>query len=131
MADPEGGEFCAFVRPADQLRAYRLYEVVVDCANPELVARWWGQVLGVPTRGDTRHPWWSLEPDDSGALPFELMFVPVSEPKTGQNRIRWDVTAPSVAALVLAGANILAKQRRWTVLADPEGNGFSALPARP
>ena len=32
MADPEGQEFCAFVRenPPD----YRLYEIAVDCADP-------------------------------------------------------------------------------------------------
>ncbi len=37
MADPEGQEFCAFVReepPED-----RLYEIIVDCADPERVAR--------------------------------------------------------------------------------------------
>jgi hypothetical protein len=59
------------------------------------------------------------------------VFVPVSEPKPGKNRIHWDVTTPSVAALVLAGASILAKQPRWTVLADPEGNEFCAFPAKP
>ena len=35
MADPEGGEFCAFLRDGDALPVYRLHGVVVDSADPE------------------------------------------------------------------------------------------------
>ena len=42
MLDPEGGEFCAFVREPGRLPDYRLYEVVVDCAEPRLVAEYCG-----------------------------------------------------------------------------------------
>jgi len=129
MADPEGGEFCAFVRPPERLRSYRLYEVVVDCAVPERMARWWGEVLGLPVAGDTEHDWWWLDAGPDGALPFEsLVFVPVPEPKRGKNRLHWDVQAPSVDALVAAGAVVLGEQPRWTVMADPEGNEFCAFP---
>ncbi len=34
LADPEGAEFCAFVRSPDRLPDYRLYELVVDAAEP-------------------------------------------------------------------------------------------------
>ena len=34
LADPEGGELCAFVREPAELPAYRLYEVVVDADGP-------------------------------------------------------------------------------------------------
>lgn len=34
LRDPEGGEFCAFIRDHDQLTDYRLYELVVDAADP-------------------------------------------------------------------------------------------------
>jgi catechol 2,3-dioxygenase-like lactoylglutathione lyase family enzyme len=140
MADPEGGEFCAFVRPPERLRPYRLYEVVVDCAVPERVARWWGEVLGLPVGGDPGHDWWWLEQgapvEGAGhggqaapGLPFEsLVFVPVPEPKRGKNRLHWDVQARSVDALVAAGAVVLGQQPRWTVMADPEGNEFCAFP---
>jgi len=140
MADPEGGEFCAFVRPPERLRPYRLYEVVVDCAVPERVARWWGEVLGLPVGSDAEHDWWWLEQTAhvAGAapggravpgLPFEsLVFVPVPEPKRGKNRVHWDVQAPSVDALVAAGATVLGAQPHWTVMADPEGNEFCAFP---
>ncbi|KRE54531.1 VOC family protein [Phycicoccus sp. Soil748] len=133
MADPEGGEFCAFVRAPDRLRPYRLYEVVVDCAVPEQVARWWGEVLGLAVGSDTEHDWWWLEAGTDArsapGLPFEgLVFVPVPEPKRGKNRLHWDVQAPSVDALVAAGATVLGTQPHWTVMADPEGNEFCAFP---
>jgi hypothetical protein len=129
MADPEGGEFCAFVRPPERLRPYRLYEVVVDCADPQRIARWWGEVFGLPVDGDAEHDWWWLEAGPSAAFPFEsLVFVPVPEPKRGKNRLHWDVQAPSVDALVAAGAVVLGQQPRWTVMADPEGNEFCAFP---
>ena len=138
MADPEGGEFCAFVRSPERLRGYRLYEVVVDCADPERVARWWGEVFGLPVGNDAEHGWCWLETgaaDGTGGtagFPFgDLVFVPVPEPKTVKNRVHWDVQTPSVAALVEAGATVLAEQPGWTVLADPEGNEFCAFAQEP
>ena len=99
----------------------------VDCADPQVVAHWWGQVLDLPLYGDTEHGW-SLGPDGAAGLPFELVFVPISEPRAGKNRIHWDVTTPSVGTLVQVGATVLARQLRWTVLADPAGNEFCAFP---
>jgi hypothetical protein len=45
MADPEGGEFCAFLRA--ELPAERLHGLVVDSADPGAQARWWAGVYGV------------------------------------------------------------------------------------
>ncbi|KQZ89919.1 hypothetical protein ASD62_12030 [Phycicoccus sp. Root563] len=128
MADPEGGEFCAFVRTPERLSGYRLYEVVVDCADPGRMARWWGEVLGLPVGSDQEHDWWWLDAGPDAALPFEsLVFVPVPEPRTGKNRVHWDVDTPSIEALVAAGARVLEERPDWTVLADPEGNVFCAF----
>lgn len=44
MADPEGGEFCAFVR--EEPPPYRLYEVVLDAADHRALGRWWADLLG-------------------------------------------------------------------------------------
>ena len=48
MADPEGGELCAFVREGEIER--RLYEIGVDSGDsPEAchrIAAWWAEVLG-------------------------------------------------------------------------------------
>ena len=38
MEDPEGGQFCGFVRAT--VPAYRLMELVVDSADPEAQVRW-------------------------------------------------------------------------------------------
>ncbi len=124
MRDPEGGELCAFVR--DEVPAYRLYEVVVDCADPQRVVRWWAERLGVEARNEGE-PWWWLE--DVPGMPFEcLVFVPVPEPKTVKNRVHWDVRG-DVDEFLAAGATVLWRLPRWTTMADPEGNEFCVFPS--
>lgn len=126
MTDPEGGEFCVFVR--DQPAAYRLYELCVDAVNPTASAAWWADVLGAHLVHDERG--FSYIDQIPGA-PFDAMdFASVSEPKLVKNRIHWDVTVPDAAAigaLVAKGALVLRKldhQIDWTIMADPEGNEF-------
>jgi hypothetical protein len=130
LADPEGGELCAFVRPSDQLGRYRLLEVVVDAADPEAIATWWGERLGAdPKASDDRSFWW-LEP--TSGLPAEWVFQAVPEPKRVKNRIHWDVLGDS-AGLVSAGARMLRGRGSgldWDLLADPEGNEFCVFSPR-
>jgi hypothetical protein len=122
MADPEGGEFCAFLR--DDVPAERLHGLVIDCADPGSSARWWGSVYGVDVT--VNDGCFTLE--GVPGMPIQTMdFVPVPEPKATKNRVHWDVTAPGVAALVAAGATLLREAGddiHWHVLADPEGNEF-------
>jgi hypothetical protein len=119
LLDPEGGELCAFLR--DDLPAYRLYELCVDCVNGERMARWWADVFDVEPLNQGRTYWWI---EGVPGMPFELMvFDTVPEPKTVKNRIHWDVHG-DVDDLLARGATHLADQPRWTVLADPEGNEF-------
>ena len=126
MADPEGGEFCVFVRV--QVPGYRLYEVVVDAVDHAAIARWWGEVLGAPVAHDARGFSWLHE---IPGAPFEsLDFGAVPEPKAGKNRIHWDVLTDDVGGLVARGATVLRspdEQIGWTVMADPEGNEFCAF----
>jgi hypothetical protein len=125
LADPEGGEFCAFLRPG--LPDDRLLGLVVDCADPAALARWWGEVYGVaPTERDG---WYQLR-DRPGMPSPALCFVPVPEPKAVKNRVHWDVSVDSVTPLAQAGATVLRDRDDeigWTVLADPEGNEFCAF----
>lgn len=125
MADPEGGEFCAFLRDAADLPDYRVHGLVVDCADPEAAARWWGGVLGVEPDGDSGKGWWWLE--GVPGMPITTMdFVPVPEPKTVKNRVHWDVYG-DVEELRAAGATFLRprdEEISWHVMADPEGNEF-------
>ena len=124
MADPEGGEFCAFVRSPEQLPRYRLYELGVDAQDPERIAGWWAdgsepspRPRWMPTTGGV---------DGTGRLPWEMVFAPVPEPKTVKNRVHWDIWGKT-SDLLDAGARLLRSRDdeiSWDVLADPEGNEF-------
>jgi Glyoxalase-like domain len=125
MADPEGGEFCAFLRP--EVPAERLHGLVVASADPAAQARWWALVYGIDV---TENDGWSTLEAVPGMPIATMDFVPVPEPKTIKNRIHWDVTVPAVGPLVAAGATVLREPGgdiRWHVLADPEGNEFCAF----
>jgi hypothetical protein len=122
MRDPEGGEFCAFLRDPAELPAYRLHGVVVDCADPERVARWWGDRFGVEAKAHDDGPWWTLEHVTNDPV-LTVDFVPVPEPKRVKNRIHWDLRG-RVADFQAAGATVLWEMPRWTTMADPEGNEF-------
>jgi hypothetical protein len=133
LADPDGQEFCVFVReePIEQ----RLYELVWNCAEgPEAShaqAAWWQGVLGGEVVDDkSGYSWLKNIP----ATPFYSMdFVGVPEPKTTKNRVHLDVTTDDVDALVAHGARVLREpddEIGWHVLADPEGNEFCAFTRR-
>lgn len=123
MFDPEGGEFCAFIRDPERLTDYRLYELNVDAADAGSICSWWGQRFDLEPRHDPDKPWWWLE---GGALPWPMVFAPVPEPKTVKNRIHWDVWG-NTADFVDAGAAVQRSRDdeiNWDVLTDPEGNEF-------
>lgn len=122
MADPEGGEFCGFVR--DEVPADRLHGLVVDCVDHHGIAEWWGAAYDATI---VHHDDGYSTVEQVPGMPILTMdFVPVPEPKTGKNRIHWDVTGDP-GALIAAGARLLRApddEIDWTVLADPEGNEF-------
>jgi hypothetical protein len=127
MADPEGGEFCAFIR--DELPADRLHGLVVDSADPATIAQWWAEVYGADIEHHDSGDWSTVE-HVAGMPILTFDFCRVPEPKTAKNRVHWDVTAPDVEALVAHGATVLRRpddEIAWTVLADPEGNEFCAF----
>ncbi len=61
LADPEGGEFCAFVRPPERLPRYRLYELVVDARDPERIAHWWAERFATEAQTEAGEDFWWLE----------------------------------------------------------------------
>ncbi len=126
LTDPEGGEFCAFVRPPADVPSYRLYEVVVDAADPTTIGAWWADRFETTVQTAPQHCW--LEP--VAGLPWELVFAPVPEPKAGKNRLHWDVWGDT-GELIEAGATVLSHDddTTWDVLADPEGNEFCVFPS--
>lgn len=106
-------------------------QVVVDAAQPAMLARWWAEALG-----------WVLtfEADDEyeiraapGRVPG-LVFVPVRDLKSTKNRLHLDFRPADQVAevnrLVALGAHrvdVGQADAPWVVLADPEGNEFCVL----
>ncbi len=126
MTDPEGGEYCAFVR--SELPEQRLHALVVDCVDSRTQARWWGRVYAATVVDDGRG--FSSVAQIPGMGSLSMDFIPVPEPKTVKNRIHWDVTVAEVQPLVDVGARVLRAEGgdiAWHVLADPEGNEFCAF----
>ena len=124
---PDGVEFCAFVRTPEQIAGHRpLYEIGIDCADPEGQCRWWAQAYGVSAEHDPEHDWWWLGDGEPTGLAFGVVFAPVPETKTTPNWIHWDVFGDT-AELVEAGATVLRARDDeigGDVLADPEGHEF-------
>jgi Glyoxalase-like domain len=121
MADPEGGEYCAFLR--DEVPEERLHGLVIDSADPAAQARWWAALMGGTVTDNPEH--YSTVSGVPGMPILTMDFVPVPEPKQVKNRIHVDVVADDVALILDAGASMLAargEDRRWDVVADPEGN---------
>ena len=128
MADVEGGEFCAFPR---EDAAPRILALVVDAADAQAQARWWGEVYGCDVIRH-RDGWWSAV-GAPGAPYQEMLFIEVPEPKTAKNRIHWDVESDDPDALLSRGARLLRAaddEISWSVLADPEGNEFCVFQPR-
>ena len=130
MADPEGGEFCAFVREGEITQP--LYEIVVDTSDepghPLRIATWWADVLGAHAVDDGDG---DAHVESVPGAPFQcIVFGGVPEPKTAKNRLHLDVTTSDLGLLVEAGGVVLRPQddeTSWTVLADPDGNEFCAF----
>jgi predicted enzyme related to lactoylglutathione lyase len=106
-----------------------LSTVVFDCADPERLARFWGELLGVGVayRDST---WVALERTPQGG---RLAFQPVPEGKVVKNRVHLDLLvddlAASTADAVALGATTVGTVVRETngsyqVFRDPEGNEF-------
>jgi hypothetical protein len=126
MADPDGGEFCAFVRrePPDQL----LYELVLDAIDPRATAAWWAELFGGRLAAAAEGAW---SVGDIPGAPFEWFVVsPTTDEKVGKNRVHLDVLTEDVDCVLAYGAQLLRRRddsMGWDVLADPEGNEFCAF----
>ena len=114
----------------------RFTELIVDCADPELLAEFWMGVLGWQRTGRYEEAVEIAGPPGSGP---SLTFIPVPEAKTVKNRLHIDVNPvgceqeQEVERLIALGArqvDIGQGERSWVVLADPEGNEFCVLQAR-
>jgi len=107
----------------------RIQEVVVDCADPTALARFWGAVL--QARWALRDESWAVVDADPLLLAFQRVPEPKSSPK---NRLHLDVQVPDAASAVERAVGLGARVIRdpelgptgdgYVVLADPEDNEF-------
>jgi predicted enzyme related to lactoylglutathione lyase len=107
---------------------------VFDCADPERLAQFWGDLLGVGVA--YRDPTWvALERTPQGG---RVAFQPVPEGKVAKNRVHLDLLVDelvdSTAATVALGATAVGavveeSNGSYQVLRDPEGNEFCLVTA--
>jgi hypothetical protein len=113
----------------------RLVGLCFDANDPQRLARFWATALRWETDDETRDATGLVPTDDTGV---RILFLPVSEKKTGQNRIHLDLTTASlddqtetVGTLIELGARHIdigqGPDEPHVVLADPEGNEFCVI----
>ena len=119
----------------------RISELVLDCADPERLARFWSEVLGYVelAREDGAI---EIGPPDAGfgGLQPTIILSPSSDPRTGKLRLHIDVNPvdrdqdAELERLLALGARPAdvgqTGDEQWHVLADPEGNEFCLLRKR-
>jgi hypothetical protein len=112
-----------------------LRTVVVDCLDPERLARFWAELLGTEV-AFADDEWISLRAAGPGHP--RVAFQKVPEAKVGKNRLHLDVWVEDVEAATVEaeriGARCLGRFVRespepFQVLTDPAGNEFCLVHA--
>ncbi len=108
----------------------QITDILVDCASPERLARFWSVLLQRPIEGRKGpYVWLRHEPGGIG-----LGFQHVDESKATKNRVHIDVSGPDVAEIktrveALGGRRLSGyEDGGFLVMADPEGNEFCIVP---
>lgn len=121
--------------------ASRISELVIDCADPELLARFWCEVLGY-VELDREDGAIEIGPPGVGfgGLQATVILSPSSDPRAGKLRLHIDVNPvdrdqdAELERLLALGARRAdvgqTGEETWHVLADPEGNEFCLLRRR-
>lgn len=115
-----------------------LENVVVDAVDPQRLGHFWEALLGCTTLTDERQSFETrLVVPDGPTL--DLCFERVAEPPAAGPRLHLEVSGGERQAEVVATALSLGASHLdigqhdvpWVVLADPEGNPFCVMEARP
>ncbi|WP_448316781.1 VOC family protein [Streptomyces sp. CO7] len=121
--------------------ACRIGELVLDCREPEVLARFWCAVLDFVVLGREDDGSVEIGPRDGFGGPQPTLILGRSdEPKQGKLRLHIDVNPTDrdqdaeLERLLALGARRAdigqTGDEQWHVLADPEGNEFCLLRAR-
>jgi predicted enzyme related to lactoylglutathione lyase len=118
--------------------------ITVDAHNPKALAEFWAEVLGwtVGEDGDDIGWWIERELNNPNKTGFpDILFLKVPDSKVVKNRLHLDLRPGDQAAEVARLEKLGAKKidigqstdsdTTWIVMADPEGNEFCVLSARP
>lgn len=121
--------------------ASRVSGLVLGCLDPEVLARFWCEVLGyvVLARADDGSVGIGPREGFGGPRPT-IFFSRTDEPRQGRSRLHLDVNATDrdqdaeLVRLLKLGARPAdvgqTGLEEWHVLADPEGNEFCLLKGR-
>ncbi|TCM47756.1 VOC family protein [Kribbella sp. VKM Ac-2568] len=134
LADPEGNVFCV-LEPRETYRdTGPIAAVVVDCADPRAMARFWGEAMDWTLHEVTDDH--ALLRSAEGVGPY-LEFLRTPDLKDMSNRVHLDLLpypvdgqaaeVARVEALGATPADVGQGDVPWKVLADPEGNVFCVL----
>jgi predicted enzyme related to lactoylglutathione lyase len=113
----------------------RLDKIVVDCADPATLVRFWAALLGGEPV-DRAAGWSHVEPPGFPRMAFQ----PVTGAKSVKNRLHLDIEVDDIAAEVAravdAGASVVGEavedaQGAFQVLRDPAGNEFCLVRPAP
>jgi hypothetical protein len=125
----------------------KIASVTFDCGDALVVGRFWSAAIGRPLDPGASSEFASIgfdgRRDRAGWGPVERdadptwIFSQVPESKTAKNRLHLDVIAQDleaeIARLVEPGATHVADREEygytWTLMTDPEGNGFDLAKA--
>ena len=137
LADPEGNEFCV-IEPGNNFLAGCGFLGELACDGSQAVGHFWSEALGWPLVWDQDQETAIQSP--AGGTKIAWGGPPVA-PKTGKNRLRFDLAPPAdddqqaeVDRLLSLGAtriDVVPGEAGWVVLADPDGNEFSVLSPGP
>ncbi|MFJ5862376.1 VOC family protein [Pseudarthrobacter sp. NPDC092439] len=118
----------------------RISELVLDCSDPETLARFWSEVLGYVELDREDGAIEIGPPKGSGGLQPTIILSPSTDPRTGKLPLHIDVSPvdrdqdAELERLLALGARPAdvgqTGNEPWHVLADPEGNEFCLLRKR-
>jgi catechol 2,3-dioxygenase-like lactoylglutathione lyase family enzyme len=111
--------------------------IVLECADPEPIATFWSDVLGLPV-AQQDDDWWALERPSSGPrMAFQVVdaYEPPAWPgQHGEQQVHLDIEVDDLTAAVTRVLELGARQLsdvidedgsgQWQVFADPSGHPF-------
>jgi predicted enzyme related to lactoylglutathione lyase len=136
LADPEGNEFC-IIEPGNNFLAGCGFFAELTCDGSQQAGYFWSAALGWPLVWDQDQETAIRSPHGGPKISWG---GPPLMPKTGKNRLHFDLAPPSegdqqaeVDRLVSLGATRLGTgegEVSWVVMADPDGHEFWVLTPR-